>query len=400
MSLGSLGITGPVTTTQDDITIKVTAIGARTLLLRKNKEKPDVYAQVEYKGQTFETECLKNTCNPRWNQTFEFAIIDKDALGELFVSVWDAKNSVKKKNHVFLGEVKLLIGDFSSVNYEFTDSHRYELQKRNKGGGKTNVGGTLDLRVGMKIPESKTKRQKTRRSAARKPVDDLLGETRDAPRTTEEIVQEAEDVADDTLKSITRTVQMAQTTKQIGHEIIDNLGDQGERLVKTQQDLDDLDEIFDRNDKHLAVIESPFGGIKNKFKRKDRGKNVETADKLIEEQSKKMEAEKSKNAKIQAKIDKEKEKKMKKNGVGEVVDARPDISMLSTDAQAKVDQTDRALDILQDLVSDMKQNAIAIGDEIQQQNTRIEVLQQGIGRAEARGAKQTQRVKRAMGGKG
>eukprot|EP01089_Gocevia_fonbrunei_P000908 TRINITY_DN10880_c0_g1_i3.p1 TRINITY_DN10880_c0_g1~~TRINITY_DN10880_c0_g1_i3.p1 ORF type:complete len:399 (+),score=85.43 TRINITY_DN10880_c0_g1_i3:84-1199(+) len=366
--------------------------GARTLLLRKGKgkEKPDPYCIVEYKGQEFATEVLKRTCNPRWNQTFQFSIPDKDALGDIGITVLDQKNSLKRKNHIFLGEIRLPVSDYVSINFDYTDQHRFELQKKG-GSGKSNVGGTIDFKIGMKLPENSTRKSKPTRTRSRREGEE--GER----RTTEEIIKEAEDVVDSSYESVQRTLNMAQTTTNLAGDILDNLHVQGETITKTQRDVDDIDVLLDRNEKHLRVIESPFGGLKNKFKRKKKKDGAKAAEKAVVEQREKIAEERQLENKKIIKTQKQKAKRAAAAEAGEAY--KPDVSMLSTEAQDKIVSTDNALDEIGNLVANMKNFAIAIGDEIDDHNTRINHLQQGVARVEERGKHQSDKVNRALGGK-
>jgi len=265
---------------------------------------------------------------------------------------------------------------------------------------KENVG-KLELKVGMKLPESKTKRQRAKRAVGKKSVDDLLGETTSKEqKSTEDILQDAEDVSADTLASINRSVKMAQTTKKLGLDMVDSLEEQDEKLTKVQRDLDDIEDIFQRNEKHLNVIDNPLAPITNKFKRTKHGKNVENTDKLIGDHEKKLEGIKKKEEKVHMKENKEKEKRREKMGI--VVsekDARPDLSILSAQAQENVNKTDEGLRVMEGLVSDLMDVGLTLRDQIIEQDIRINEVNAGVAAAEAKGNAQTKRVRRAMGSK-
>jgi len=77
-------------------------------------------------------------------------------------------------------------------------------------------------------------------------------------------------------------------------------------------------------------------------------------------------------------------------------DVKEDFTMLSTDAQGKIKETNRGLDQLSGLVADMKDMAIGIGDTLDEQNDDLKVLKRGIQRTGDKTKKSDRRVKKAM----
>eukprot|EP01088_Endostelium_zonatum_P011070 TRINITY_DN2487_c0_g1_i1.p1 TRINITY_DN2487_c0_g1~~TRINITY_DN2487_c0_g1_i1.p1 ORF type:complete len:392 (+),score=132.74 TRINITY_DN2487_c0_g1_i1:163-1338(+) len=381
------------TNLDDSITLKINLFSAGRLLMRKKgKTPPDPYAQIDYKGVTFETEVLKNTNNPKWNQTFEFKVTDKDALGQIVITIFDYNASPKKKNQIFLGERRIYVNDFSSTNFDYADRQTLVLQDSNEKSvvSKSNTGGEIAITIGMNIPTSKSSAAKKRRTKK----EGTNGET---PKTTEELIQESEEVIDDSLASVQRSLAMANTAKQTGVDTLDALERQNEQLRRIQGDVDDIHGILDKNEKNLAIIESPFGGLKDKLRRKKKHKDLEKADKTVEVNMKEADNERKREHKKVMKEEKSRQQKEARYGKNE--EWKPSLDHLSEEAQDKDKQVDEGLDALSNLVGDMKNIGIAMGYEIEASTERVGQVQQSIKSADERGKKQTERVKKAMGKK-
>jgi len=149
----------------DYVAVKLNVVGAQ-VALRPSKKKgqpgdtPDPYAEIEYAGRTWETALLRATQQPKWNEMFEVPIPPnrRNQLGELCVRVWDKNNSKKgAKGQNFLGEVRLPLGDYGGVNYEYVEPRRYKLRARSPSSKDDCVDGSLTLKIGMLLPKKKSR---------------------------------------------------------------------------------------------------------------------------------------------------------------------------------------------------------------------------------------------------
>jgi len=210
--------------------------------------------------------------------------------------------------------------------------------------------------------------------------------------TTEQLNQESEAVIDESYESVQRSLQIAEGTRRLATDALESLEGQGQQLKRVQNDVDDISGLQEQNERHMAVIESPFGGLANKFRGKKRSEDAIKADKLSAEAAKKREQERQRESKKKIREQRSKNKK----GAEEEFTYEHDLSDLSQPAQDKAALTDKGIDQLGFLVQDMKHIAIAMGDEIDEQNVRIDVLGEGIRNTETRANAQNNRVKRAM----
>lgn len=149
----------------DYLAAKIQVVGAQVARRPAKKKSqapdaPDPYVEIEYAGRVWATAQLRATQQPKWNETFEVPIPPdrRNQLGELAVRVWDMNNSTKKghKGQIFLGELRLSLGDFGGVNYEYVEQRRYKLRDRSPSSKDDAVDGSITLRVGMVLPKKRS----------------------------------------------------------------------------------------------------------------------------------------------------------------------------------------------------------------------------------------------------
>lgn len=335
----------------------------------KEKEKADPYLLVSYEHQVFESKQLTRTTHPRWNETYEFPIPPaySEALGELAIQMWDRNGKKKMKGQIFLGEVRIPLCEIADVNFDYCEPRKYPLARRGKEETKKDrVKGDLMIKIGMVLPKPKN------RSANKNDG-------------TEQLIHKAEGVVDDSLASATRSLKMALNTRDVGAETLDKLNAQGEQLRRIQADIDDIDAMQDLGARYMRTIESVPGAIANKFtshqnKTKD---HVAIADKesakARRKKHKEQEEEEDEILKIESKAErKRRHKRDVRNGDKDVdVDAnQTDFSLLSMDAQQKIKQTDDILDQIGSIMDDLKVQALEMGDEIDDHNSRLAILKE------------------------
>jgi len=232
---------------------------------KKTNDKPDPYVRVEYKEQTDKTEVFKRTIAPKYQRSFEFTIPDKKSLGEVVIDVWDEQGKKNDSSHVFMGEVRLNVPEFCGIHFDYAEQHTYELKGRGK--NKVDVvGGDIDLKIGMKLPEKKRKKPSRMNASGRS--------NKEEDATLEEILEEADEVVDDTLASVNRSLQVATNTRRIGQDTIQKLDEQGEQIKRAIDNVADIEDLQDREDRHIRVIENPLGGIGNVFHRKKKKRRL------------------------------------------------------------------------------------------------------------------------------
>lgn len=344
---------------------------ARHIAKRKGKVKPNAYAYLEYHGkgldtQEAETEVLVRSSNPKWNQSFSFRVpsVEADALGELSITVYDTNDKKKRKSHLFLGEVRFHMADYCDVKFDYTEPRKYRLQGRGKKAEP--VKGDLEVKIGMILPGSNRKKlSKLKRAAGvRQQQEDM---------TTDELIDEAEAVADASHATSERALRQALETRRVGGDILDNLGDQGKQLQRIQNKVDDVDALQDQEEDHLREIESPLGALKNAIMGKKRYRNTnKKVAKTEEKMSKRKQHQRKKQQQQVAKEHKKMEKRHPK--ASETQPYQPDLSVLSDEHQRRVEETDGNIDQIGAVVQDMKELAVAIGDEIEKQQPQLETL--------------------------
>jgi len=239
------------------------------------------------------------------------------------------------------------------------------------------------LRVGMVIPKRK--------------LDSSRSSNKE--QSTEQIVKEAESIVDDSYASVQRSLKLAENTRMVGAETLDKLNSQGEQIRRIQGDLDDIDELQDKADMHMRAINSITGVIGNKFRKGPKGRNgVKEGDKLTAKNRKRREKaghvlddyddDEDDDEDLPEESRTERKMRVKKSvreSGGKVSDMyQADMSMLSDDHQDTVKKTDQTLDRIGNIVDDLKVIALEMGDEIDDHNVRLKVMDKSVMRANTR----------------
>lgn len=168
---------------------------------------------------------------------------------------------------------------------------------------------------------------------------------------------------DDSYATADRSLKIVEQTKSLGEETLNTLQFQGEQLKNIQGNVDDVLESEEKAKRHLASIRSLFMTVINYF-RPNAGKidNVSKGDKLIQKNRKK-----NANAK----------NKKKKGKVGAIImEEYVDMSMLDKEDVEKNTKTNKILDKIGDGVDDLKEIALSMGHEVEEQNARLAILKE------------------------
>jgi hypothetical protein len=378
----------------DYLAAKLTIVNAQ-VALRPGRKKgqlgdaPDPYVEIEYAGRIWETALVRATQQPKWNETFEVPIPPerRNQLGEIGIRVWDRNNSKKKgtKGQIFLGEVRLSLGDFGGVNFEYVEPRRYRLRARSPTSKDDSVDGNITFKIGMVLPKKRA-------------FQDLHPTGPNGERSTQSLIAESESIADDSYESVMRSLALAENTRQIGADTLESLGKQGDQLRRIQEEMDDIEELQDRADRSMRTITSVGGALANKFApKKSRRDHVTKGDKMRDKQKPGRETaleeeEEEEEERIRQHKRSGQHFRGKHNDRGDRSSNlyKEDFSHLGQDSQQKIKETDKGLDRISDLLDDMKLIALDMGDEINDHNRRLEILNRDIDTANVR-MKQTNR---------
>jgi len=213
---------------------------------------------------------------------------------------------------------------------------------------------------------------------------------------TKKLVLQAEKTAADSHAAMKRMIRLTDETQQVANGTLARLDEQGEQIRRMQDDVDTMEQNFDKADRELKTIGSLWGQIGNSmssYKQKDR----ETNAKIDKVQGKEI----TKRDKARTKEEKKEEKKQKKllkkrKGVQPSQELPAEISVLSPQAQSQVRETDQMLDALGSAVANLKGAAIRMGDEVGTQNQRLDVLNQSIENSDMRMRRTNHQVKRMI----
>lgn len=358
---------------------KVTVLQAYNM--NYDKKKADkMKVVVEYKEKSRETEW---TQLPKWHQTFEFPL-DEDmrrSLGELTLYVW-RKGSGKKV--IFLGRVAVSLAEHTSVIWEAASDHRFELKSRgNKNDPKTS--GQLCMKIGFILPlklKNKRVRQghKLREGERAVRALGLIDEYGEA--STQELLEEADDVATESRDSALRSLDLLERTNHTGRDTLEQLYRQGHQISRVQEDLDDIGKMQIQADNHLKAIDSVIGVAEVKAMKMDKLGIV--ADRQ-EDTNKKARQRAKKEVKKLKEKDKEEAKRKKKEQSKYGKDKKPtksasklnhdETSVLLPETQSKLSEVDSCLDRISDLLDDTKFMALDMRDEVAAHNARLDVMQ-------------------------
>eukprot|EP00961_Rhodomonas_salina_P232385 3139742-Rhodomonas_salina.1 len=115
------------------LTVKV--FEAKDLVAADRGRTSDPYVVIEFSGQQRKTKTIKQTINPKWNESFDFEI--GRPAGQVSVRVYDYD---RFNSHDFLGQVEL---NLANLSLEAVQEGWYDLQPR--GSGNDVVSGQMHI---------------------------------------------------------------------------------------------------------------------------------------------------------------------------------------------------------------------------------------------------------------
>jgi len=211
---------------------------------------------------------------------------------------------------------------------------------------------------------------------------------------TKQMIMEAESVARESKLAMSRILKVTEDTQQVAANTLEKLDQQTEQIKRIQDDIDKVEFNLDRADRELRTIGSVFGQVANAFTPNKLGiKNRKGTEKMDKVQVKDKKNKDKKRKKDKNKKDKE-DKKTKKllgnyNPNGNIP---KEIGVLSEDAQQDVKDVDDGLNHVGNALTNLKGMAMKMGDEIEDQNKRLEKINKDQEHADLRIRQQKVRV--------
>lgn len=333
-------------------------------------ENRNSYCLVKCESFKEKTEVVEANICPFWNQNFKFKVAGAEKA--VLIEVWDKG---------FMG------GDFlGQVSVPFSDNGRskwYPLESRGKKG--ENIAGDLKVKIVVTGSIANVAKSELTGSGGgrnqRSANEDQMDEQ---TKKTMQTIREAESVAKDSKQTMARVLGKLDETEQIANDTNTMLVKQGEQIKGIQSKVDHMEDTMDAADENLKKIDSLGYSIFRHFvpKKKKDGRDT--------------------NAELDKKQEKEKEKEKKsERGGGEVGGGakgrynHPDeLRVLSDDARRDIEETDEMIDQASAGVGRLKNIALQMGTELDEQNKRLEVLDNGVQRTNDRVVKSTKEVNR------
>jgi len=336
--------------------------------------------KIQFGKKGFITDSAKaRTCEPRWQTVARFTgveIADPQPGKKDPVIVF----TVVDKRNRFFGRVRIPIT--SDLLTKPRINAWYNLLDK-KGHPSEKYAGELHVEVSYQMPKDVVKQSPAQVAEQQKAArEDLLADVpKKRPTTVEEMTQRLRDDPEfmleqmDLMKSnmrqsTQRSLATLESCREIGANAAGTLQQNGKKLRDLTDDMEHIDSLLEDSDRHLTVVESWFGGIKNAFKRRQTNKsNTYTPENLASNR-----------------IDREDQLKMatvRENTVdpgmrSELLDAPAGTvapSPVHAHTQPKLaedEQVDRDLDRMGDVLGDLKRIAVAMNDELSDQTVTIE----------------------------
>jgi hypothetical protein len=167
---------------------------------------------------------------------------------------------------------------------------------------------------------------------------------------------EIKETIDDSHKTVTRILQIAVQTEEIGGETLERIGDQNEQLDRVQSSIDQISAHTNVAKKHLDEIKHLVPWRRVFMTNSTPSHHV----KKVCHSSKKSRKKKGKD--LQAEVSSEEFSKF------------IDDSLLDTEDKEKLVETDQMLDQVSASLDRLKQTAVAIGDELDESNQRLDTM--------------------------
>ncbi|KAL6063335.1 phosphatidylserine decarboxylase [Balamuthia mandrillaris] len=386
----------PVPGDPDYMALKVTVYHAHVPKRDpKTKMGGDVFAVVIYNGVERTTKVMHRTSRPKWDETFEFPIAraDQKRLTEVFIQIYDENGHKKRKSQTFFGEVRLALADLANTSFEYAQPRRYKLGGE-RGNKKDKIQGNVELKVGLVLPKGAP----VKNQPAELEAGTSGGRMSEKAKQTQKVIEEAEDVVDDTYDSVQRALRVAENTKRIGSETMEKLDHQGKQLRSIQGDLDDISHLQDKADRHMRGIESVAGYYANHVTSSGRAKdNNRKADREIDKLRKAEAKDKQLAEREERRRQRKQHGRSRDRGEEDHREYQPDFSMLSEEKQQKIKDTDSALDRLGDLVSDLGEMALEIRGELQDHNIRLDKVRDSSRQNNERMERTNRKIRKQVG---
>lgn len=334
-------------------------------------EKSKLVVVVEYKERCLETAVLRE---PKWGQTLEFTLTEKDRLspGEVNVYIWNRYGKEEK----FLGRATVSLMEHASVAFTSAKENRYDLV--GSGAPKEKITGQIALVVGYVLPARRAnpsgerKGAKQNQSAQGRKLAALGYYDPDERRNTEEILDDAHRVSEESVASVGRSLRMLEDASADAAETEAMLHSQRQQINNITAGLDEIQHDQDKEAKLLRSIDSAFGSVdvavsgalSRVLPGSDRLKDTnKVADDRVRRDRR----------------DREKKVRGAKGAGSASAEAgggltRDEMEVLRPETQQNVRTIDTGLDRMAYLLDDLGARAGAMGSEIQEQNVRLAVV--------------------------
>eukprot|EP01102_Stenamoeba_stenopodia_P000061 TRINITY_DN10034_c0_g1_i1.p1 TRINITY_DN10034_c0_g1~~TRINITY_DN10034_c0_g1_i1.p1 ORF type:complete len:406 (+),score=160.71 TRINITY_DN10034_c0_g1_i1:44-1261(+) len=348
--------------------------------VKKEGEERITHCIVSLNSASFETDKFEGSAaEPVWNETFYFDVTniqipapDVFIVVEIFTNV---KHSIKK-----IGVVKVPIDNHIDIKFQKGFEHFYPVAV-DPDNFKTTRTPTLGLLIGVSdaLDGGAKEAEKIK----------IYTEEELNSMTADQIYEAATDVAQKSLALLDRIERMANQSEQIGAATAKQLMDQTEQLKIIDMKIESLHQHIDEGVVILEDIDSCCltrcfvvccAKKKQKKQTKKRAKQAMKFEKEIEESTaetleqrqKEKDTIQKEQDKAAKKADRAAAKEMKKNPpLEEGTVRRTEQEKKYRDLKKTIDQR---LDRLQQTVGRLKEIAIAIGDQLDVQNERINRL--------------------------
>lgn len=321
-----------------------------TLVVEINKGNiniSDLYCVIKYGATRYETEVCK-TVNPVWNVKYEFEV---NEINTIVLNCY-TKNVIGRTH---IGEVLINVDDYINISMCYAKKHKYPLTCYNK----NKVSGEIELKIG-----NKNKREL---------VKIVKGENiEEIEQNTKTLSKEANDIVHNILN-------IAKQSTEIGEGIIKKLSDDEQRIFNLNCETDSIRNNIIQGSRRVRSIKSPFGTLANKFTK------AKYAD-----------------SKVKSKADRKmlkQERKEDRKIIRQPTSTRmvPDIEVNSEIRESYIsymNDTDKVLDQLDLVLDDMACIAKEIGNKIETQNERLDILKKDMAEIDPKIRKLVQETKK------
>lgn len=195
------------------------------------------------------------------------------------------------------------------------------------------------------------------------------------PSSSTSVIHDA--MLDDALNSATRTLHTLEDTNHRADETLDVLGEQGEQINRIQGQVDKVSDREKMAKRDARSISSVFWALANKIiPHPSKTNNVKKKDKSFTTPK-----EKPKKTKT--------DQKTKPIQTSDLIDK----SQFTVEELAKLQATEKLVDNISDRVDDFSNQALAMRDELKEQDKKLQVLDKTIKKADT-GLGEVQRMMR------